>query len=85
MNNHQVTREAMVELAELSTRNEAGRHFLEFSNHWEELEAAGFIEVTRPVHEATGIPYDSQYWTLCVTDDGVDAVQSFDYDALEVE
>lgn len=71
---------AVCELAELTTRNEAGRHFTEFSDHWEELEAAGMIEVNRPVHEPTGIPYDMQYWTLQVTDDGLDLVGSYDFD-----
>lgn len=60
-------------LSTLTTRDSAGRHFTERVNDAElaELETAGLIEISRPVHEATGIPYDRQHWAVQVTEYGV--------------
>jgi hypothetical protein len=59
------------ELCILTTRDEAGRHFAEWSEHFEALEEMGLIDINRPVHEATGIDYDQQYWTLEITEEGI--------------
>ncbi len=48
-----MTDEAIRELCIAVTRNEAGRHFTEWMNHWEELESAGYLGIHRPIHEAT--------------------------------
>lgn len=69
------TDEELEELGRLTTHNEAGRHFLRVSRHWERLEALGLIRVDRPIHEATGIPYSCEYWSLEVTPTGIDAVE----------
>ena len=55
-------------LGTLCTRDEAGRHFTEtHSDEWlDRMEAAGYITIDRPVHEATGIPYSQEYWTVQV-------------------
>jgi|TARA_Y100000296_G_C5173132_1_gene258469 hypothetical protein len=49
-----------------------GRHFLEL---WDDdileiLEDSGHLEVHRPVHDATGIPYGQEHWTVTVTESG---------------
>ena len=74
MNN--VTDDAIRELCIITTRNEAGQHFTTWSQHYEDLEAAGLIAVHRPVHEVTGLPYDQQHWTVEVTDDGMALVDA---------
>jgi len=72
------TREQVEVLAGLVTRDEAGRHFTE---RWpwatlRDLEEAGLIEIERPVHKATGIPYSQEYWSVRVTPEGHDLVGS---------
>ena len=69
--------EVIRELGIVTTRNEAGQHFTEWANHWEELEQAGLIEVRRPFHEATGVPYSQEYWSLEVTEEGQSLVDSY--------
>lgn len=64
------------ELCVITTRDDAGRHFTEWSGHWESLEEAGFITINRPVHPATGIPYGQDEWSLEVTQEGQDVVDS---------
>lgn len=64
------------ELCTIATRDDAGRHFTATSDHWPALEAAGLINVYRPVHAATGIPYSLEHWSLEVTDDGQALVDS---------
>ena len=66
----------IAELCILTTRDEAGRHFTEWSEHFEALEEMGLIEINRPVHNATGIDYDQQYWTLEVTEEGIAVVEA---------
>ena len=56
-------------LSTACTRDDAGRHFTEWLD-WQLLETFGLIEINRPIHEHTGIPYDQQYWSLQVTDLG---------------
>jgi hypothetical protein len=64
------------ELCIITTRNEAGQHFTEWSNHYEALEAAGLIAIDRPSHHATGIPYACGEWSLEVTPEGQDVVDA---------
>jgi hypothetical protein len=42
----------------------------------DELEDLGLIAIDRPKHEATGIDYDSQYWSLEVTEEGIATVEA---------
>lgn len=55
-------------LGELTTKDAAGRHYTEtHSAEWlDRMEAAGYITIDRPVHEATGIAYSQEYWTVQV-------------------
>lgn len=68
------TPQVLLELGKLTTRDEAGRHFTQWSRYWQELEDAGLIEIDRPVHGSTGIPYSQEYWTLQVTQLGQETV-----------
>lgn len=68
--------EMIRELCIACTRNEAGKHFTEWMIYADELEQLGLIEINRPKHEATGIDYDSQYWSLEVTEEGVATVEA---------
>lgn len=73
-------------LSTLTTRDTSGRHFTSRVSDDElaELEADGLIEVSRPVHEATGIPYAQEHWAVTVTDDGVELVAAYpEYHAAE--
>ena len=63
-------REALDQLLKMTTYTEGGRHFTEAYRRWMDLEAAGLIKVHRPVHEATGIQYSCEYWTLEDTEQG---------------
>ena len=73
-------RDTLIEtLATLSERDEAGRHFTETCGCLAELEAAGWIEIDRPVHEQTGIAYSREYWRLNVTDEGIAEVEAAGY------
>ena len=71
-----MTDDQIRELCVLTTRNEAGRHFTEWAQHWEALEKAGLIRVDRPVHEPTGVSYSQEYYTLEVTEEGQDLVDA---------
>lgn len=68
--------ELIDKLATMTNRDEAGRHFTEryTDEELEYLENEGLITITRPIHEPTGIPYDRQYWSLEVTEDGIELV-----------
>lgn len=74
-----ITDDMIRELCTITTRDEAGRHFTETSRHWEDLEAAGLIEVFRPTHEATGITYSQEYLAVNVTDAGQALVDSSEH------
>jgi hypothetical protein len=63
-----LTQDMIDELGTITTRNEQGQHFTAYSEHWETLEEDGLIQVTRPVHPATGIPYGQETWTVEVTE-----------------
>lgn len=76
MNQNELSDDAIRELCILCTRDQAGRHFTEWSRHWDSLEAAGMISVDRPVHDATGIPYSQEYYSLEVTADGQELVDA---------
>ena len=58
------------ELCTITTSDEAGRHFTQTANYWRELEVEGLIEVHRPVHDGTGIPYAAEFWTVHITPEG---------------
>ena len=62
--------EVFVELYTACTWNEDGVHFTEFMNHYDYLEAVGLIQIGRPIHDATGIAYSQEYWTLEITELG---------------
>lgn len=66
-------------LAVITTTDGAGRHFTEVYNWSElaELETAGLLEITRPVHEATGIPYSQEHYSVTVTQDGIALVEAW--------
>ena len=65
-------------LSDLSTRDEAGRHFTSRFNSDDiaSLEAEGLIAVSRPIHEPTGIPYGEEYYSVSITEDGVELVDA---------
>jgi hypothetical protein len=66
-------------LSTITNRDHAGRHFTERypDDVLAALEAAGLIAIDRPVHEATGIPYGHEHWTLEVTEAGQDLVDTY--------
>ncbi|MHB8180081.1 MAG: hypothetical protein ACYDDR_04560 [Acidithiobacillus ferrivorans] len=66
-------------LSQITTRDESGKHFTEIYNAGDlaELEADGLITIDRPEHEATGIPYAQEYWSVEVTDAGIEIVEAF--------
>ena len=66
--------QAFTELQIACTRNEAGIHFTEWMDYHQYLESVGLIRIHRPIHDATGIPYCQEYWTLEVTPLGQDSV-----------
>ena len=41
-----------------------------------DLETAGLIEVSRPIHQPSGIMYDRDQWTVEVTQEGLDLVEA---------
>jgi hypothetical protein len=65
-------------LSKITTKNEAGRHFMEIysTEEIEALEADGLLTINRPIHDATGISYSQEYWSVEVTDDGVALVEA---------
>lgn len=71
------TEEKVQILSTLTTKDDAGQHFTERYDGYDldALEAEGLIEVIRPVHKATGLSYSDEYWTVEVTETGVELVQ----------
>lgn len=65
-------------LAKICTRNEAGRHFTEVfeKSALDALENAGLIIINRPTHEATGMSYGLDDWSVEVTDQGIGLVEN---------
>lgn len=71
-----VTDERLRILGTITTRDEAGRHFTERfdSIDFEALEAAGYLDIRRPIHQPTGIAYTQDHWTVEVTPAGQELV-----------
>jgi hypothetical protein len=72
------TEQKVAVLAVITTNNEAGQHFTaiyDADDLWN-LEEEGLIEVSRPVHEQTGIEYGQEHWSVAVTQDGIDLVEA---------
>jgi hypothetical protein len=65
-------------LAVITTNDEAGAHFtaVYVEDNLIALEEEGLIEISRPVHEATGVDYSQEHWTVAVTQDGADLVEA---------
>jgi hypothetical protein len=63
-------------LAGITTRDEAGRHFTERYADADiaALESLGLIEIDRPTHEPTGIPYDASHWSLEATESALEYI-----------
>jgi len=63
-----LTREDKVRLGRLTERDGAGHHFTDVEDtYWlRRMEDAGYITITRPVHEQTGMPYGRGHWHLDV-------------------
>lgn len=63
-------------LATITNKDHAGRHFTEVypDDVIDTLEELGMIEISRPIHEATGIPYSQEYYHLTVTELGQQTV-----------
>lgn len=59
------------ELYQLTTRDDAGRHFTEWACFMDELEELGLIEIHRPVHATTGMVYGCEHWTVQPTENGL--------------
>lgn len=60
-------------LGRLTTRDEAGTHFTQiYDPDWlQDAESRNFIQITRSVHEPTGIAYGQEEWTVEVTPFGI--------------
>lgn len=79
MKNEMTTENKVRILSKLTTRDEAGKHYTERYNDDDiaALEEEGLIEVNRPIHQATGIPYSAEYSTVEVTEEGVALVEAY--------
>lgn len=65
------------ELHILTTRDDAGRHFTEWAEHYEALEQMGLVVIHRPTHAATGLTYDCSRWSVEVTAEGLGYVETY--------
>ena len=76
------TSDKVAMLSTLCTRDSAGQHFTsKFSrDDLGTLEAEELIVVNRPIHEATGLPYSEEYYTVEVTEAGVELVEAYPED-----
>jgi hypothetical protein len=82
---HEITDDQIKILCRITTRDEAGIHF---TIKYEEsdldvLEEAGLIEVYKPIHEPSNIPYSQEYWQVTVTEAGRELVDA--HPELQVE
>lgn len=61
-------------LGRITARDEAGTHFTQiYDPEWlQKMEDAGYIQITRPIHEPTGIVYAQEEWTVEVTPAGIE-------------
>jgi hypothetical protein len=71
-------REVLDELTEFTERTESGKHFTEAFAFWRVLEECGWLAVHRPVHRATGLLYDQQYYSAELTDEGEEVARYVD-------
>jgi hypothetical protein len=69
-------RRVLDELADFCERTESGRHFTEAFSYWQVLEECGWIQVYRPVHPATKLQYDMQYFSAQLTEEGEELANS---------
>lgn len=69
-----ISMEDIRKLGCITTRDEAGTHFTQKCDRdWlDKMEAAGLLEITKPVHEATGIQYSEEHWSVVVTEKGIE-------------
>jgi hypothetical protein len=65
-------------LAKITTRNEAGKHFMEIYPYdvLQELEREGLLTITRPIHNAR-LKYSEEYWSVEVTEEGRALVDAY--------
>ena len=70
--------EAVRILSGITTHDEAGTHYTArySSDDLDELEARGLLVQHKPVHDATGIRYSQEHWSVEVTEDGGDLVDA---------
>ena len=61
-----ITRKLLEQFGEVCERDEAGRHFVEWLDY-KPYEDLGWIRVERPIHQPSGLPYDSSHWRLELT------------------
>ena len=73
-------------LAHITNRDHAGRHFTEIYDEetLDALETAGLVEISRPIHEPSGIPYSQEYWKLEPTESARQLVSNL-YDEQDYE
>ena len=66
-------------LSTITTRDSSGRHFTAAvsSGDIAALETDELIVVTRPIHEATGLPYSVEHYSVTVTEAGVELVEAY--------
>lgn len=73
-----ITDEMLREFVVITTRDKSGRHFTEWARHWEELEEAGLIVVTRPIHQPSGLLYSEEHWSVETTELGQEYIDTHD-------
>ena len=73
------TAETVRILSRITTRDEAGTHYTRRYGRevLDELSASGYIVEDKPAHEATGLSYSEEYWSVEVTEDGQDLVDTY--------
>src|SRR5688500_13367167 len=66
-------------LSKITTHDKTGKHFTEIYNAPDlaELEAEGLIAISRFIHEAIGILYSEEHWTVAATEDGLVLVVAY--------
>lgn len=57
----------IIELCNICTHDESGRHFTQFSDNWQLFEELKLVKIDRPIHNKTGIPYSVEHWEIYVT------------------
>lgn len=70
------TADAVRVLSRITTRDESGTHYTACYGRLEldALIAEGLLVETRPVHEATGLTYSEEYWSVELTESGQNLV-----------